>query len=78
MVKFQCYALSADRYVAPTIKAPSLEPAVRLAQGIANGKHRVVLTADDPAKVRLKALRVYRPSVPAPTKMVYDVVHPGK
>ncbi|MCY2990148.1 MAG: SGNH/GDSL hydrolase family protein [Planctomycetota bacterium] len=77
-VKFQCYALSADRYVAPTIKDPSLEPAVMLAQGIANGKHRVVLTADDPAKVRLKALRVYRPSAPAPTKMVYDVVHPGK
>ena len=30
------------------------------------------------AEVRLKALRVYRPPVTAPTAMVYDTVHPAK
>jgi len=35
-VKFQCYALCADRYVAPALKAPSLERTVALALGTAN------------------------------------------
>ena len=71
-VKFQCYALHTDRYVAAAAGDPSLEPSVTLAQGIANGKHRLVLTADDPAKVRLMALGVYRPPVAPPAAMVYD------
>jgi hypothetical protein len=51
---------------------------VTLAQGIENGKHTLVLTADEPPKVRLQSLRVYRPAVAAPTTMVYDTVRPGK
>ena len=77
-VKFQCYPLHADRYVAAASENPSLESWVTLAQGIANGKHRLVLTADDPATVRLMALRVYRPPVAAPAAMLYDQVHPPK
>jgi hypothetical protein len=77
-VKFQCYALHADRYVAAASENPSLESSLTLAQGIANGKHRLVLTADDPAGVPLGALRVYRPPVAAPAAMLYDQVHPPK
>jgi hypothetical protein len=77
-VKFQCYALHADRYAAAASQDPSLESSVTLVQGIANGKHRLVLTADDPARVRLGALRVYRPPVAPPAAMLYDQVHPPK
>jgi hypothetical protein len=77
-VKFQCCALHCDRYVAPAASDPSREFAATLAQGIASGKHRLVLTAGDPSKVRLQALRVYRPAVAAPAAMVYDTVRPAK
>ncbi len=77
-VKFQCYALHTDRYVAPAVKDLSLEYPVTLAQGIANGKHTLVLTTSDPLKTRLKSLRVYRPPVAAATAMVYETVRPAK
>ena len=77
-VKFRCYALHCDRYVAPAAKDPSLESSVTLAQGIANGKHTLLLTAGDPPPGRLRALGAYRPPVTAPTAMVYDAVRPAK
>ena len=77
-VRFQCYALHADRYVAPAINDPTLEYSVTLAQGIENGKHTLTLTAEHPQKLGLKALRVYRPPVAVPTAMLYDTVHPPK
>jgi len=77
-VKFQCYALHADRYVAPAVKDPALEYTVTLCQGLNSGKHTLVLTAGGQGRVPLKALRVYRPPVAPPTGLLYDTVHPTK
>jgi hypothetical protein len=49
---------------------------VTLAQGLPNGKHTLVLTADGAGRVPLAGLRIYRPPVAVPKQMVYDTVHP--
>jgi hypothetical protein len=75
-VRFACYALHTDHYIAPVIADPSLDYATTLVHGLANGKHTLTLTADGSGEVPLQALRVHRPAVAAPTKWVYDEVHP--
>jgi hypothetical protein len=83
-IKFQCYALHTDRYVAPSAKLlqdSALEHSTLLVQGIANGKHTLTLTAEGggaEAAVAIQALRVYRPAVAPPAAMVYDTMHPPK
>jgi hypothetical protein len=77
-IRFSCYALHTDRYLAPVNADSSLENATTLVHSIANGKHTLTLTAEGPGEVPLQALRVYRPPVATPTKWVYDEVHPGR
>jgi len=48
-----------DEFISPGIKDPAVETTVTLAQGFANGKHRLEI-AGDPG-VPIAAIRVYRP-----------------
>jgi len=71
-ITFSCYALHADRFVAPPAD-PGHERHVTLAQGLINGKHSIMLTAEGSGNVPLLALRVYSPPVAANVPMLYPV-----
>ncbi|MES2464417.1 MAG: SGNH/GDSL hydrolase family protein [Armatimonadota bacterium] len=67
-ITWRSYLLGTDAYEALPSSAQNLkENAVLLAQGLTNGRHRLELILDDPASPppAIKALRVYKPSMPA-------------
>jgi hypothetical protein len=56
--------LFVDTYSAPVLPDPAVETLVTLAQGLANGTHELQLISDK-GPVAFRALRVYRPPLPA-------------
>ncbi len=76
--KFRSELLGTDEFRVPTGTDPARETAVTLAQGLANGVHRLELLVEGGAELPLSALRVYRPPLdPAAIPPMARQLRPG-
>jgi hypothetical protein len=74
-IKWRCYATNCDEFVAPEVKDPAREYAVTLVQGIAPGKHTLVIAPRGGLEnLGLKAIRVYKPAVAEPAAFMFETV----
>ena len=72
-IKWRCYALNCDLFVAPKVEDATKEYSVTLVQGIKPGKHTLVITPrGGQENLGLAALRVYKPGVAEPAKFMFQ------